>query len=117
MSSKKISPETIVRQLRKKLLKEYGRSPQDIHKFRILLKKVRYLLALFGKESATLKGYQDVFGYLNDLQNYPEYGGKNKSIESAYRHQLKLSQKELPRAKKLALVELNRLSRAVARRP
>lgn len=115
LTDDKVNPQQVIDKLQSKLHHDFKDTPEDIHKLRILIKKVRYLLAFFGRENETFKSYQDIFGFLNDLGNFHRFGGKQKSIESAWNHQLKICKKAIPEARKLALTELNRLNQRTKR--
>lgn len=104
----KIDPSPLIADLQRQLKGEF-KAVDEVHKFRIILKKVRYLLESFQLDGEKFKSFQDVFCFLNDLESFHHFCGDHKAIEVAWNHQMKICQKALPDARKLAVSELNKL--------
>lgn len=83
----------------------------NMHAFRIVLKKVRYLMEAMNIEDEEFKKYQDVLGKLNDLKVFLDCQGESANVRGAYRRQLNKAHTILDPAKKLALKSLNKAER------
>lgn len=104
---KQVSPAPVIQNIRQKL-KALPLETENLHAFRIILKKVRYLMEAMNIEDKEFKKYQDVLGHLNDLKVFLECQGESPRVRRVYKKQLKKASSILKPATKLALRSLSR---------
>ncbi len=78
---KEVHPVATIKLIRQKL-KSLPLEAQNMHAFRIILKKVRYLMEALEIEDDQFKKYQDVLGQLNDLKVFLECQGESHRVRS-----------------------------------
>jgi len=61
-------------------LERKNRSPHDLHRLRIVLKKIRYLLESMGRGTGPLRKMQRILGNFHDLQALQELTGPKLSL-------------------------------------
>jgi CHAD domain-containing protein len=102
-----VHPEPTIESLRKNI-EELPLNLENMHAFRIIMKKVRYLMEAFKIEDAEFKKYQDILGELNDLKVFLDNQGESSKVRNAYKSQLNKALTILEPAKNLALESLNK---------
>jgi CHAD domain-containing protein len=70
--------EKIAHELKKPVYAE-----NSLHKLRVTMKKVRYVLECMGKPVAPIKELQEVLGEAHDLETLQAFTGKNAKIKAA----------------------------------
>lgn len=106
-SLKHVNPKPVIQNIRDKI-KALSPRTENMHAFRIVLKKVRYLMEAMSIEDQEFKKYQDVLGKLNDLKVFLDCQGESAKVRGAYKRQLNKAHTILLPAKKLALKSLNK---------
>lgn len=104
---KEVHPGQTIQTIRQKL-KALPLETDNLHAFRIILKKVRYLMEAMNIEDKEFKKYQDVLGQLNDLKVFLECQGESPRVRKVYKKQLKKASLILRPASKLALRSLSK---------
>lgn len=105
-----IHPEPTIKTLRQDL-KALPLEAENMHAFRIILKKIRYLMEALDIEDDEFKKYQDVLGELNDLKVFLDCQGESPRVRSVYKRQLKKALSILEPATQLALRSLSKAER------
>lgn len=86
---------------------------EEVHRFRIVLKRIRYLLEALGVPVAPFKSTQDVLGHFNDLENLQKLLGPKKLLEKALKIELENARKAVISGKKLAFGHLASLENSL----
>lgn len=73
-----------------KTLKHQNMSVEELHRARILVKEVRYLLEAMGKSTTKLKKLQNLLGEIHDLEVLQEKLGKDATVAKAMAAKIKL---------------------------
>lgn len=89
-------------------IKETGKSSDDLHQYRIILKEVRYLLESLNLNIDRFKKFQDILGTLNDLRHFISIAGTHPELENAHKKKLTEAKRIVAPARKLALDSLNK---------
>jgi CHAD domain-containing protein len=105
-----IHPGPTIKTLRQRI-KKLPLVAENMHAFRIILKKIRYLMEALDIQDDEFKKYQDVLGELNDLQVFLECQGESPRVRSVYKRQLKKAIAILKPATGLALRSLSKAER------
>lgn len=105
-----IHPESTIKTLRQRI-KELPLEVENMHAFRIILKKIRYLMEALDIEDDEFKKYQDVLGELNDLKVFLDCQGESPRVRTVYKRQLKKALAILEPATRLALRSLSKAER------
>jgi CHAD domain-containing protein len=71
---------------------------KNLHSFRIIVKKVRYILEATGKPLGNLKRMQDLLGELHDLQVLTELLGEDGQVKKDFSYKFKQAAESFPTA-------------------
>jgi CHAD domain-containing protein len=111
-SLEEVHPEPTINAIREKI-KKLPLEIENMHMFRILLKKVRYLMEALKIEDEEFKTYQNILGELNDLKVFLENQGESQRVRNAYKRQLEKALSILEPASKLALKSLEKAEKTL----